>query len=53
MNTTRMHTVVMANERDGFLEEAVDHVPESDLAAYVADAETRWQTVTVAPEGTN
>lgn len=53
MNTTRLHTVVMVNEFGGFRTEAVDHVPERDLAAYVADAETRWQTVTVTPEGTN
>lgn len=47
------YMVTMVNDRGGFREEAVDHVPEGDLAAYVADAETRWQTVTVTPERAN
>lgn len=43
----------MVNEHASYREEAVDHVPDEQLTAYVADARVRWQTVTVTPEGTD
>lgn len=30
-----------------FTTTATDHVPANDLDAYVADAQTRWQTITI------
>lgn len=47
-----MHKVTMANDDNGFHQEAVDHVPDEDVETYIRDARTRWQTVTATQEGT-
>lgn len=52
-----MFTVVMRNttvSEDGsitYQHEAIDHVPDEQVDAYVADARTRWTSVEATHEG--
>ncbi len=45
-----MRSVALSPEGETLVNEAVDYVRPDFLAAYVADARTRWQHVTVSDE---
>ena len=45
-----MRSVQLSADGVTLTHEAVDHVPQSILDAYVADARARWQSVVVSDE---